>query len=89
MNLFKEQGVKDYAAAASCKSRSSISGPYFAGEAGALDLPCPAAAPRLREYRLLLCAEPRRRRRCRRLAAFAAFAPAFTRCRSNKSSPSS
>ncbi len=53
MNLFKEQGVKDYAAAASQIPVIDF-GAVFAGEPGAVQALAPAGTGRLRECRLFL-----------------------------------
>ncbi len=58
MHLFKEQAVRDYAAAA--KAIPVIDyGPYFAGEKGALDRLAERRRACQREYRVFLCPEPR------------------------------
>ena len=61
MNLFKEHAVRDHEAAAAQIPVIDY-GAYFAGEPGALQRVAAEVAPRLRECRVLLCAEPRRAR---------------------------
>ena len=54
MDLFKEFGVKDHAAAAAQIPVIDF-GPVFAGEPGALERARAEIAPCLRECRVLLC----------------------------------